>query len=145
VRLCTLKSAQKWRDVEVGQDQIGLGLKIALKRRLAFDLKLRDRQAVLRGEIGNAALGVRDDFQGAGGLASQDQVAQMNPSQNGGRIERAGGVGIKLLANRPWRVWSPAMGKMSQFKVGPIQMPRKFFVFRHRYRCPPRCRLPPGR
>ena len=63
--------------------------KVALEGCLAFDLEPRRRHAVLRGEIGSAPLGVRDHFQGAGGLASQDQVAQMNPSQNGRGIDGA--------------------------------------------------------
>ena len=63
--------------------------KLSVQSCLAFDLKLRCRQAVLRSEVGRVSLGVRDHFQRPCRLATQDQVAQMNARQNGRSIQRA--------------------------------------------------------
>ncbi len=84
-----MKGTQKGRDIEVGQDQVGLGLKVSVQLCLALDLKFRCRLAALRSEKGCAPLRVNDHFRSSRRLPAQDQVAQMNARQNGRSIDRA--------------------------------------------------------
>src|SRR5450432_751741 len=100
-----MKGAQERRNVEVGQYRVGPGVEVAMQLRLAVDLYLRGRQAVLGGEIGGVALGVGYYFQGAGRLPAQDKIAQVKPSQDGKGIKSAGRMGVELHRagyREPW-------------------------------------------
>ena len=69
-----MKGAQHGSDIEIGQDQVGLGFKVAIQSCLAFDLQPRQCQAVLGGEISDFSLGVHDRFQGSRGLTPSTRL-----------------------------------------------------------------------
>ena len=70
---------------------------------------------------------MRDHFQGTGGLASQHQVAQMNPRQDGRRINGARCVGVKLQSAGYGEPRILGLGKMSKFKIAPVQIAQEVF------------------
>ena len=68
---------------------------------------------------------MHDRFQGTRGLATQHQVAQVNPSQDRRGIDGAGGVGVKFQSPRYRQPGVLRLRKVSQFKVAPVQIAEK--------------------
>ena len=79
-------------------------------------------RAVFGSEVCGVSLGMGDHFQRSCWFAAQDQVAQMNPTQNRRRIQSTRGMGVKLqpAGDRKARIFR--LREMCELKVAAIEI-----------------------